>query len=93
MRNNWPTVRPGAENPDTYPDGGAARFGAGGTDQRGHGQRQRLRVAVWLGNPAHAPLLLFNGIGARLAAPTSIIHGSDGPRRRGARSASENRGR
>src|SRR6266404_8961813 len=67
MHNNSPTVRPGAENLDTGPDGFAARASAravricevmvGG---------QRLRVAVCPGDPAHVPLLLFNGIGARL---------------------------
>jgi hypothetical protein len=28
MRNSWPTVRLGAENPDTDPDGGAGRASA-----------------------------------------------------------------
>jgi len=28
--------------------------------------RQRLRVAVWTGEPGRVPLLLFNGIGASI---------------------------
>ena len=43
MRNNWPTVRPGAENPDTGPDGGAARG-----DWSPHGIARRCTRESWL---------------------------------------------
>jgi poly(3-hydroxyoctanoate) depolymerase len=67
MRDNLPTDRPDVENPDTGPDGGAAHASARSVRiSEVVVSGKRLRVAVWPGDPVHVPLLLFNGIGARL---------------------------